>query len=410
MRRLNDTGSLRAKNEYRILDEIISSGGISRVELAEKMNMTKGGITPIVSKLLELGIIGEDSEQVCASSRGRRRTLLKVRPNRCFCVAVDFSRTGISAALVNLGHEVISSYRYDFKKEEPTRSLLMTLRRYIKKLLEENKNRLIVGVGVASPGPIDYEKGVILNPPNFTGRKNIHIVSDIREYVDLPVAVYNNAEAHAMAELYCGYGRKISNFIEIIADEGVGGGIILDRRLFRGSSGLGAEFGHISIDVNGEKCECGNTGCVELYASVSRLLCDVNSDLLRACGEGRISSFSRLDYAAFLKELKAGNNYCVRRMEREVFYLGNLLVSLCNIFDPQAIIIGSTLAAAKEMIAAPLAKFVRAHTVTRKDVPVFTSDIENASLIGASIAVFNDFFGGKYGDMEDVLTRGETRA
>lgn len=400
---IKTTNSIRRENETRVLSEIFCSDGISRAELAKRLHMTKGGITPIVSRLLDIGIISETSKALSTASSGRKPVLLQVCPNRCFSIAVDFSRTGVSVALVNLKYSMLFMDEYSFQFGETLEHVFERLQRTIENLLRANRDKLIVGMSIVAPGPIDYENCVILNPPNFFGWKNIPIGAMLKRHFNMPITVFNNAEAHTLAELYCGYGRTLSNFLQIIVDEGVGGGIILDRKLFRGPSGLGAEFGHVSIDINGKPCECGNNGCIELYASISNMLASVNDRLRQAYLRGEIGSFSKLNWAAFLQELEAGNPYCVEQMKMETFYLGNLLVSLCNIFDPSAIIIGSTLAQAKDKVSLPLAEFVNEHTIMRKKIPILTSCLENPSLIGASIAVFDDFIQGKYGDIEEIL-------
>lgn len=396
---IKTTATIRMENEARVLSEIFCSDGISRAALAKKLHMTKGGITPIVSRLLELGVIAESQISRPAPSSGRRPVLLQICPDRCFSIAVDFSRKGFSVALVNLKFAVLFQGEYLFSSDETLEHALEVLREMVGDILQTNGEKRIIGLAIVTPGPIDYENCTILNPPNFFNWKNVPVGNFLKRHFNLPITMFNNAEAHTLAELYCGYGRDLPNFLQIIVDEGVGGGIILDRKLFRGSSGLGAEFGHISIDVNGEQCECGNRGCIELYASIPSLLAAVNEAYL----EDRSSSLAKLDWPAFLEQLEQGDPCCVGQMEQEAFYLGNLLVSLCNIFDPSAIIIGSTLAQAKEKIVLPLERFVNGRTIAGKKIPILTSTLKNPSLIGAAIAVFEDFFQGKYGEIGEVL-------
>lgn len=396
---IKTTATLRTENEAKVLNEIFCSDGISRAALAKKLHMTKGGITPIVSRLLELGVIEELQTPLPRSSSGRRPVLLHICPDRCFSIAVDFSRKGFSAALVNLKFSVLFKDEYLFSFDETLEQALEALRKMVGDILQTNGEKRIIGLAIVTPGPIDYENCTILNPPNFFNWENVPVGDFLKQHFNLPITMFNNAEAHTLAELYCGYGRELPNFLQIIVDEGVGGGIILDRKLFRGSSGLGAEFGHISIDVNGEQCECGNRGCIELYASIPSLLAAVNEAYL----EDRSSSLAKLDWPAFLEQLEQGDPRCVGQMEQEAFYLGNLLVSLCNIFDPSAIIIGSTLAQAKEKIVLPLERFVNGRTIAGKKIPILTSTLKNPSLIGAAIAVFEDFFQGKYGEIGEVL-------
>ncbi len=400
---IKTTRSIRMENENLILTEILRSQGISRVALAKKLHMTKGGITPIVSRLLDIGIIEESQTATSTTASGRKPILLRICPNRCFAIAVDFTRTGFSVALVNLDNAFLFMDEYSFQIGEPLEHALENLRKAISDILHANQDKLIVGIVVVAPGPIDYENCTILNPPNFFNWTNIPIGSFLKEHFALDVSLFNNAEAHTLAELYFGYGREFSNFLQIIVDEGVGGGIILDHRLFRGSFGLGAEFGHISIDINGKPCECGNKGCIEMYASITNMLSSVNDTLKSAYLNGETDSFTKLNWSAFLDQLNQGNPYCIAQMEAESFYLGNLLVSLCNIFDPSAIIIGSTLSQAGDLITTPVSEFVNQHTISRKEIPILTSSLKSPSLIGASISVFEDFFRGKFGDIEEIL-------
>ena len=129
-----------------------------------------------------------------------------------------------------------------------------------------------MGLGITAPGPLDSGKGTILNPPNFKKWKNTAIVSELKKTFDFDIMLENNASALAVAEKNYGAARGFSDFILLVVDTGVGAGIITDGSLYKGSNSLGAELGHTSIIYNGKKCDCGNNGCLEVYASVPAIL------------------------------------------------------------------------------------------------------------------------------------------
>ena len=194
----------------------------------------------------------------------------------------------------------------------------------IDEIIDKNS---VIAIGIGTIGPLDLENGVILNPPNFFGITNIHIVDILRERYKIPVYMdsqYNNA---ALAEKYYGNGKDYDDFIFLGITSGIGSGIILNGELMKNSSMLTSEVGHTSIDFRGNYCDCGNRGCLETYASSNVIR---NRLVLETEKENTFEEFCTMT------EDPRIDRVFMEMME----YLSYGLVSCINLFNPQIIMLG----------------------------------------------------------------------
>lgn len=346
---------------------------------------------------------------IAESKGGKKPILLKINPGGCFSIAVDWTRNDCSVARVNMAGEIAQLKTMVLTDADTPATILGFMQRTIRPLLE-NRTR-ITGICIVAPGPLDRNAGVILNPPNFHGWSNMDIADQLRRDTGRPVFLENVANARGIAEKNMGLGEKYRNFIHIAVDEGIGASIIINNRLHLGTDGFGSELGHISIDRDGPVCGCGNVGCVELFASLPALL-----DRLAAVLDlGAASPFFKAGPAGrrpgwedVLAGLEAGDTLCRNLMKKEAEFLGNAVITAINLFEPQAIILGSRIAEAGLHLTEPLTEFIRDKLFTRSfhKVPVLVSGIRNASLSGGGFLVLDHFINGDLGTYEAVLDSG----
>lgn len=400
----NNSAFLKQHNRTIILDTIARNMRIPRADIARITGLSKGGITPIISELLELGLIIETG--TAESRGGKRPILLTLNPSGCFSIVADWTRNDCSVATVNMLGGIGAVKKIDVTAADSPATIINFIKNAVRSLTK-GKRRL-TGMCIVAPGPVDRTQGVILNPPNFHGWSDIEVVSRLKRSFDFPVFLENNANAHGMAEKYIGKGRDYRDFIHIIVDEGIGASIFMDGRLHLGGDGFGSELGHVSIDFNGPLCGCGNTGCLELYASLPAIMRTLNEVIEIGAASPFFESVfpkRRLQWNDFIDGMAAGDPICLNLMRKEAEYLGCAVVTAVNLFEPEAIVIGSKIAVAGDYLLKPLTEYIGGKLFTRgfRTVAVHMSSVKNASLSGGGFLMSDRFINGELGSYETVL-------
>lgn len=312
-------------NRGLILQMIATNEATSRIELSKITRLTKMTITNIISEYMENGIV-EECEEKRREGSGRSPIRLQIAESAPCVIGLYITRDKIEAVLCTIGLEVLDRRCIPFtilKKDE--------IRTFSYQLLDqilEKTNRKIVGIGVAVMGPVDINRGIILNPPHFFGIQNVNIVQMLEERYGLPVILDHDQNSAAQAEVMFGAGKNVQDFIFLGITKGIGSGFVSDGKVFHNKVGMASELGHISIDRNGKRCECGNRGCLEVYASRDAML----EKLKKATGEEHT-------YKEFCK--MSSRSSVDKVMRGMVSDIGVALVSGINILHPQRIILGN---------------------------------------------------------------------
>jgi glucokinase len=206
-------------------------------------------------------------------------------------------------------------------------------------------------VGFSVPGPIDHERGAILAPPNLPGWEDVPLRDRMSELLGLPVRLENDANAAALAEWRFGAGRGARNLVYLTMSTGIGTGLILDGRLYRGHRGRASEFGHSCVEWEGERCGCGQRGCLEAYlggAAWTRRLREITPATSRVCahaGERALASPEHVVAAA-----GEGDAFACQEMDRFNGYLARAIAALAFALAPEVVVLGTIAAAAGESL------------------------------------------------------------
>jgi glucokinase len=256
---------------------------------------------------------------------------------------------------------------------------------------EFNKKYEIKGIGISIAALISSDYGTIVGAPNIANLSKLNFVNEIKEEFELPIIIENDANAAMWAEFKFGNAKGLNPVMFFIIGTGVGGGLVIDGKLFKGANGIGAEFGHMCVVPNGLLCGCGSKGCIEQYASGGALIRYANEALLAnpdkseevlSFGEGKLSG------TALTKAAKAGNELALAAFSKQADWLGLACASYSLIIDPQAIIIGGGVVDAGELFLAPVRAamrkympFAESHVPPKIIAAKFGND---AGLIGAA--------------------------
>jgi len=396
--------SVRQSNRATIFRALHALGPIARVELARRSGLNPGTVTNIIDELLRSGLV-EEVEAPRTNENGPRRVgrrpvQLRVSANARYALGIDLARTTVTGAVVNLGGEVVC------RIEEPTTALVREdaieqVRRISRSLLErlddEQRSR-VVGVGVGAPGALSVRSGRFRPPPSYGNWDEIDLRREIEQSVGIPTMVDNNANTAALGELWFGAGAGLQNFVLLNLGTGVGAGLVLDGDLYRGEHDLAAEIGHVSIAMDGPRCACGNSGCLEMYVSMPRVLAAARAALetgepsmirdAMATGEGQFSLPTLLEAA------EAGDALALRVLGDVARYLAAGIVNIINTLDPHVVFIGRELAAAGDTLLVPVREEVRRRVlpVLRPTVRIEVAQLGDAPVIGAGVLALREFF------------------
>ena len=364
---------LKNSNRNRIF-ELLRYNPLSRAEISQKTGLAKSSVTTLTAEMISDGILREVGLDEQTGLVGRRRILLDIKGDFGFAFGINLHRKRIFLSAVNLKGEELWSY--SFKADNLNNKI--ALENIKKSLLEKSKEanlnlNNLLGIGVSAPGPLDCDNGIILEPPNFKLFNNFNIAKALEEEFGCPVFLENDASTLALAE-HCYIKKQSGSSLFVTVLDGIGSALMKNGDIYGGSHGIAGELGHISIDPFGEKCPCGNRGCLEQYATLSALK---NRFEISNCHD--------------LINSEEGKN----AFDFLVNTLGTALVGAVNLFDLDTVIIYGEYDSIAEKLAVSLEDYIKSHSVICKVHPVKvlpSGQNRNKAAFSAAIPAINRFF------------------
>lgn len=260
--------------------------------------------------------------------------------NRDYVIGIDLGGTKISGALADLNGKILSQYTMSTKAIEGEKAVLSRIIEVIETVMSKaNKtNDMIRAIGIGSPGPLDSKEGVIIVTPNLPF-KNFQLVKPIMEKFNIPTYLDNDANVAAIGEYMLGSGIGTRNMIYITVSTGVGGGAILDGKIYRGSTSNALEIGHTTILPDGPKCNCGNNGCIEALSSGTAIARQAREAVSNGL-ETSLNNYEAISSYEVFKEANAGDKIAKEILEKSFTYLGIGVANVITSFDPDMVVIG----------------------------------------------------------------------
>ena len=354
----NNTSDLVEMNRSAIVRILQQVDVCSRADIAKMTGLTQASITKIVAVLIDMGIV---TEVGFVKGEGNRRSIgLRLNAEKNLVIGVKFSRHVFSIGVFDICGKVYTQQETEFGLDEFASDVVADMKKQIHALLKKYKN--VVAIGFAVPGPYLRKEGRIALVTKMQSWQNINFVEEFENEFDKPVFIEQDANAGALAEWWFGnHGRPINSLAYFLAGEGVGSGIVDHDRLLLGNLGIASEVGHISIDVKGPACECGNRGCLELYCSANALLKNAEEilpELFKEGYENRWEACNRVFLAA-----KEGNEKALKLVEEIAEYLGYGCVTLINAYDPEIIVIGDSISQGGDLLLPTINRIVKERTI-----------------------------------------------
>lgn len=311
-----------------------------------------------------------------------------------YAIGVDLGGTNIKIGIVSDKGKLIKKTSIKTEAEGGPKKIISNIKKGIEEILVKNKYK-IRGIGIGCPGVVSTKKGTVENPPNLPGWEKVNLGSILKKELDISVHVENDANAAAIGELIFGAGKKYSSFIMVTLGTGVGGGIVFNKKIFRGEFGAAGEIGHISIDADGQQCNCGSTGCIEAYIGNHYLKERVKIDL-KQNPDSKIwqlieNDISRVSPRIIQNAAELGDEYAKSVILKMGKQLGVTFASLSNVLDISTFIIGGGVAGFGKPLFDSIRTTLSARVLTplRPRVKVIPAKLQNeAGIQGASALVF----------------------
>jgi len=309
-------------------------------------------------------------------------------------LAIDLGGTKILAAIISSGGKVVAREYQLTLAAKGQKEVISRLFLAIDRLLDKNQRDVsqLAGISIAAAGAIDSARGLVTSSPHLPGWRDVPLCDLVTGRYQVDAFLINDASAAALAEHRLGAGRGVANLVYLTVSTGIGGGIIINGRLYLGSSGSAGELGHMTIDVNGPRDRCGNVGCLELLASGTAIAREAigrlrkgQSSALTDMVNGKIEAITAREVAV---AAQSGNGLAKEVIHQAASYLGVAMVNIVNIFNPDMIVVGGGVAKMGDLLLNRARQLVaeRAFRLPAQAVRIVTARLgDDVGVLGAAI-------------------------
>ena len=308
---------------------------------------------------------------------------------RQYFIGIDLGGTYTKIALVGGSGKVIAKTTlktFDYKRNELINAIIAAVKKIIS--AKHLRKRDISAIGMGLPGLIDSRKGIVRYLVNVPGWKDVTIKKIMETRLGIKTYIDNDVNAMTLGEFYYGAAKGAKNVVCLTLGTGIGGGIIIDGRLYRGTDLVAGEIGHIPINEEGPRCNCGGIACIEAYIGNRHLMRKLRNDIKKKPMGILKSKDTRLTLEVIDKAAKKGNKLAIRFWKEVAARLGVMLTGVINFMNPEKIVIGGGVANAGKFLFDPLKATVkkRAMRIQSRSAKIVKANLgEDAGVIGAAV-------------------------
>ena len=342
--------SLHRANLERVVRAVRMAGSLTQAEIARGTGLSAATVSNIVRELKDGGTV----DVTPTSAGGRRARSVSLSGDAGVVVGVDFGHTHLRVAVGNLAHQVLAEESEPLDVDASSADGFGRAEHLVNRLIETTGTTpgKVIGVGLGVPGPIDVVSGTLGSTAILPGWSGINPSDELASRLGVPVYVDNDANLGALGELVWGSGRGGKDLAYIKVASGVGAGLVIDGRIYRGPGGTAGEIGHITLDESGPVCRCGNRGCLETFTAARYVL-----PLLRP-SHGPDLTMERVVQLA-----REGDPGCRRVVGDVGRHIGSGVANLCNLLNPSRVVLGGSLAEAGELVLGPIRDSVSRYSI-----------------------------------------------
>ncbi|MEA2088026.1 MAG: ROK family protein [Candidatus Caldatribacteriota bacterium] len=311
-----------------------------------------------------------------------------------YSIGVDLGGTNIVCAIVNYRGEIINRLKVptlvDRGKEATIKRIIETIHENIVQSSVVPDD--IIGIGIGAPGPLDVKRGIINFAPNLPGWRDVPLKKILEDEFNMKVVLENDANSAAWGERCFGAGQGVNNLVCFTLGTGIGGGIIINGKIYHGNNYGAAELGHVTVNKDGPRCNCGNYGCLEAYSSAT----GIKNRIKNRIKEGIKSEFLNFDEDNLFESLRLKSIFEAARkgdkltksvVEEAISYLGIAIANMANILNPEMVVLVGGITNEGEKLLIPLKEEVkkRAFYSNYKSLKIVIGELGgNAGVLGAA--------------------------
>ena len=308
-------------------------------------------------------------------------------------IGIDLGGTNIKIGIVNSSHKIIAHHSIKTLVQRSYQKIIQDMAEAVFFLLKQTGISLCEcqALGIGSPGCIDFKNGIVVFAGNLHWEQ-VPLLEELKKYIDLPMALSNDANCAALGEVIDGAAKEYKNAVMITLGTGVGGGIVIDKKIFEGGHAGGTELGHTTIISGGEYCTCGRHGCFEAYSSATALIRDTKraakkypDSLLNVLCDGNLDNINGITP---FDAAKQGDFAAKEVIENYIKYLGEVIINMVNIFRPDVVLLSGGVCNQGSYLTDPLNDYIQKYCFAGKRayIPtVIRATLGNdAGIIGAA--------------------------
>lgn len=393
--RTGDQALIREINLSIILNALRERSPLSRAALATGTGLNKTTVSSLVQQLIDENFVSESG--VGKNITGRPGILLQLNPRAGGMIGVEIGVDFISVILADFAAHVVWRHQERTDRRDAQSAILQRINANIQSAIQhaQKLNLPVLGIALGVPGLVDTQSGTLLYAPNLQW-ENVPLRQMLSARFDFPVIVDNEATMAAFGESFFGVARGSRNVLYVSAGVGIGGGFVLDGRIYPGSAGFAGEVGHMTLEMQGPLCSCGNCGCWETLASQSAVFRRVHESI----AGGSISSLSRfkngkresLTIPLVVRAAEEGDLVAREALTETGKYLGVGLANLMNALNPGMVVFGGILSLAKEFLMPVIQETIRTRTLrwsSRSAQIVVAAYGSDACVMGAVAMIYD---------------------
>ena len=357
-----DLQMMRESNRLLILNYVREHGPVARAVIARATGLSATTVSTIIDALLQEGLVNEGVTQKAVASSGRRVVPVHFNAVVGSILGIALGRNYLTMLLCDLSANVVSRRVLPFDTAQGAAICLPLLAEALRVFVLEQGLawQQIVGAGLGMPGPIDpYLQGPI-TPPRMPGWHHVNVRDILSETLDIPVYLDNNANLGALGESRYGAGQGANNLIYLQLGAGIGGGLIMDSKLYRGTTGGAGEIGHMTVEPHGPLCSCGKPGCLEALAGAVAIV-----ERARAARQAsaQMPTDEITTIAQVVQLAQEGDSGCTEALEYAGMSIGIALANLMNVLNPSLILLDGSSMRAGEQLLEPIRRSIAAYSL-----------------------------------------------
>lgn len=370
---------IKETNRKKIIKLLLEKNEVTKLDISRSLDISITTVSTNITELKKEGIVSD--VRSLESTGGRKAMALKINENCRFALGIALTPRHVKLSLINLKKEVIGDIRIRHNKKD-IESIIDIAKENINKILNNKEISIdkLLGIGISIPGTVDSEEGIIKNC-YLLGAENYNLKKSFEEF-NTTIYIDNEANLSAYYEFLNKKGI-LSNLLYVSITDGLGLGIIIDGKIYRGSNNAAGEMGHIKIIIGGKSCKCGSQGCLESYTSKNVLIEDFNE----------ISNEKLNDIEEFISLFEKGDKTTKEVLERYFNILGIGIANLTMLLDPSSVVLGGDInSLLKENIDVLRSIVYKDNLFTNEEIcKIDVTKFKESYLLGAAMVPLEEF-------------------